>query len=166
MTLQQVSELAGLSRGMLSKIENAVVSPSIATLARLAVALNVPIGEFFETEHADAVAVFFPKNKRQTTTGRRSSLNYVYELLAPGRRRRDMQPMLVSIDGNTFKFGLQDHAGEQFIYMLEGQMDYVIGDKAYSVRAGDSLYFDARIPHGPRVGKNEKANYIVVFSQT
>jgi transcriptional regulator with XRE-family HTH domain len=164
MTLQQVSELAGFSRGMLSKIENAVVSPSIATLAKLAEALDVPISEFFESEGDDPGIVFFPKNKRQNAKGRRSAMNYAYELLAPGRRRRDMQPMVVSIDGKTFKFALQDHSGEQFVYMLEGEMDYVVGDKTYTVRPGDTLYFDARTPHGPKVQKNQKARYIVVFS--
>ncbi|MEW5979326.1 MAG: cupin domain-containing protein [Acidobacteriota bacterium] len=164
MTLQQVSELAGFSPGMLSKIENALVSPSIATLAKLAEALDVPISEFFEGDQ-DAGTVFFPQSKRQTSPGRRSAMNYQYELLAPGRRRRDMQPMVVTLDGRTFKFALQDHRGEQFIYMLEGEMEYVVGDKTYSVREGDSLYFDARIPHGPKIPKNQKARYIVVFSE-
>jgi len=164
MTLQQVSELAGFSRGMLSKIENAVVSPSIATLAKLAEALDVPISEFFEADE-DAGTVLFPKSKRQSSPGRRSAMNYQYELLAPGRKRRDMQPMIVALDGKTFKFALQDHRGEQFIYMLEGEMEYVVGDKTYSVREGDSLYFEARIPHGPRIQKNQKARYVVVFSQ-
>lgn len=164
MTLQQVSELAGFSRGMLSKIENAVVSPSISTLAKLAEALDVPIREFFEADE-DAGTVLFPKGQRQSRPGRRIAMNYQYELLAPGRKRRDMKPMIVALDGQTFKFALQDHRGEQFAYMLEGEMEYVVGDKTYSVREGDSLYFDARIPHGPRIQKNQKARYLVVFSQ-
>ena len=165
MTLHQVSESAKLSRGMLSKIENTVVSPSIATLSKLAEALHVSIEEFFVSKDADLSTVFFPKNKRQHTEGRRSSMNYRYELLAPSRRRREMHPMTVSIDGKTFKFALQDHGGEQFVYMLEGEMEYVVGGRSYSVRPGDTLYFDARIPHGPKLRKNQKARYIVVFSQ-
>jgi mannose-6-phosphate isomerase-like protein (cupin superfamily) len=49
--------------------------------------------------------------------------------------------------------------------MLEGEMQYVVGDKTYSVGQGDSLYFDARIPHGPKIRKNQKARYVVVFSE-
>jgi len=164
MTLQQISELAGFSKGLLSKVENCIISPPIATLAKLAGALDVPIGEFFESEEKDPQIAFFPKSNRRLIRGRRSSLNYVYELLAPGRRRRDMEPMIVSIDGKTYKFALQDHSGEQFIYLLEGEMDYVVGDKAYSVKPDDALYFDARQPHGPKLRKNQKARYIVVFS--
>jgi transcriptional regulator with XRE-family HTH domain len=164
MTLQQGSELAGFSKGLLSKIENCIISPPIATLAKLAAALDVSIGEFFGSENKDPQLVFFPKSNRRPTRGRRSSLNYLYVLLAPGGRHRDMAPMMVCIDGKTYKFALQDHAGQQFIYLLEGEMDYIVGDKTYSVRPEDSLYFDASQPHGPKLGKNQKARYIVVFS--
>ncbi len=164
MTLQQISELAGFSKGLLSKIENCIISPPIATLAKLAGALDVPIGEFFEADDKDEQLVFFPKSKRRPTRGRRSSLNYVYEQLAPGRRRRVMEPMMVCIDGKNYKFALQDHSGEQFIYLLEGEMDYIVGDKTYSIRPEDSLYFNANLPHGPKLQKNQKARYIVVFS--
>ncbi|MBI3667852.1 MAG: helix-turn-helix transcriptional regulator, partial [Acidobacteria bacterium] len=65
MTLQQISDLTSLSKGLLSKIENCNVSPPIATLSKLAKALAVPIGEFFETDDLDPGTVFFPKSKRQ-----------------------------------------------------------------------------------------------------
>jgi len=57
-----------------------------------------------------------------------------------------------------------DHAGEQFIYMLDGEMDYVVGDQVFAVQAEDCLYFDARLLHGPKLKKNQKARYLVVFS--
>jgi transcriptional regulator with XRE-family HTH domain len=164
MTLQQLSDRTGLSKGLLSKIENCIVSPPIGTLAKLAVAFEVPIGEFFETEDFDPGTVFFPKSRRKQVQGRRSELNYKYELLAPGRKRRDIQPMMISIDGKSCKFALQEHSGEQFIFMMEGEMDYVVGRDTYRVQPGDCLYFDARIPHGPKLSKNQKARYLVVFS--
>lgn len=164
MTLQQLSDRTGLSKGLLSKIENCIVSPPIGTLAKLAVAFEVPIGEFFETEDFDPGTVFFPKSRRKQVQGRRSELNYKYELLAPGRKRRDIQPMMISIDGKNCKFALQEHSGEQFIFMLEGEMDYVVGRDTYRVQPGDCLYFDARVPHGPKLSKNQKARYLVVFS--
>lgn len=165
-TLQRVGEESGLSKGLLSKIENCNVSPPIATLSKLAKALNVPIGEFFDTNDLEPGTVFFPKSKRQKIHGRRTSLNYEYELLTPGQKRRDMQPMLVSVDGKTCKFALQEHPGEQFILMREGSMSYVVGDKTYDLSPEDCLYFDARIPHGPKLQRAQKAKYLVVFSGT
>jgi transcriptional regulator with XRE-family HTH domain len=164
MTLQQISDKTGLSKGLLSKIENCMVSPPIGTLAKLARAFEVPIGEFFETSDLDPGSVFYPKSKRKRVQGRRTDLNYEYELLVTGRKRRDMQPMMISIDGRNCKFAFQEHPGEQFIFMLEGSMDYVVGDKTYEIHPGDCLYFDARIPHSPKLQENQKARYIVVFS--
>src|SRR5262249_23716133 len=143
MTLQQVSEIAGLSRGLLSKIETCHVSPPIATLAKIAKALDVSIGEFFEWPESYETLVFTPKSKRQNARGRRTSSNYTYELLAPGRRHRDMNPTIVTIDGKNYKFSLLDHAGEQLVYMLDGEMEYVVGNDTYTMKPEDALYFDA-----------------------
>ncbi len=164
MTLQDVARLTGLSKGLLSKVENGVVSPPIATLAKLAEALEVPIGEFFESKDSADNAVFFPKSKRKRVRGRSSQHAYNYELLVPSRKRRDMQPMIVTVDGKNYKFKLMDHAGEQFIYLLEGEMSYVVDDQQYEMTPGDSLYFNARILHGPKLSRGQKAKYIVVFS--
>jgi transcriptional regulator with XRE-family HTH domain len=165
MTLQQLSLATGFSKGLLSKIENCVVSPPIGTLARVAEAFKVHISEFFETGETQSDTVYFPKSARQKVRSHGSSLNYQYELLAPSSRRRDMQPMLVTIDGSNSRFGMQQHAGEQFIFMLDGTMDYVVGDQTYRVESGDVLYFDARSPHGPRLAPKQTARYIVVHTE-
>ena len=164
MTLQEVADSAGFSKGLLSKIETGGVSPPVATLAKLAEALGVPIGELFKGRKPDGEATFFPRKSRKSVRGRLSSCNYKYELLVSGRAGRDMQPMMISVDGRTYRFKLMDHSGEQFVYMLEGEMDYVVGDQVFKVRPDDCLYFDARQLHGPKLKKNQKARYLVVFS--
>jgi transcriptional regulator with XRE-family HTH domain len=166
MTLRELASVTALSTGLLSKIENCNVSPPIGTLSKLARGLGVSIGEFFDVDDPDPGRVYFPKNARQVVPGRRTSLNYEYELLISGRKKRDMQPMIVSIDGRSYKFGLQEHPGEQFMLMLAGSMDYVVGDKRYSVVPDDCLYFDARLPHGPKLNKAQRARYLVVHTGT
>jgi transcriptional regulator with XRE-family HTH domain len=164
LTLQEVSDSVGFSRGLLSKIENCIVSPPVSTLAKLAEALDVPIGEFFEVDGQETT-IFFPKDNRKRSPGRRSSMSYTYELLTPSRGRRQMQPMMVSVDGTTYKFALQDHPGEQFVFLLEGEMDYIVGDKQYTMQPEDCLYFDARLSHGPKLTANQRARYLVVFTE-
>jgi transcriptional regulator with XRE-family HTH domain len=164
MTLQQLSAATGFSKGLLSKIENCVVSPPIGTLARIAEAFDVHISDFFGSEESRPDTVFFPRSARRKVHSHGSSLNYQYELLAPGLRRREMQPMLVTIDGSNSRFGLQQHAGEQFIFMIEGSMQYVVGERSYKVDPGDVLYFDARSPHGPKLAPDQRAKYIVVHT--
>ena len=165
LTLQKVSESVGFSKGLLSKIENCVVSPPVSTLAKLAEALDVPIGEFFEVNDGKEATVFFPKDGRKSGPGRRSSSNYNYELLTPSRLRRQMQPVMVSVDGKTYKFALQDHPGEQFVFLVEGEMDYIVGGKQFSMQPEDCLYFDARLSHGPKLTRSQQARYLVVFTE-
>jgi transcriptional regulator with XRE-family HTH domain len=165
LTLQEVSDAAGFSSGLLSKIENCVVSPPVSTLAKLAEALDVPIGEFFQVNGEEEATIFFPADGRKRATGRRSSVNYVYEMLTPTSRRRQMQPMIVTVDGKTYRFALQDHPGEQFVLLLEGEMDYIVGDKQFSMKPEDCLYFEARLSHGPKLTKDQRARYLVVFSK-
>ena len=165
MTLQQLSVATGFSKGLLSKIENCVVSPPIGTLARIAEAFDVHIGDFFESGEMNPDTVFFPRSARRKVHSHGSSLNYQYELLAPCSRRRDMQPMLVTIDGANSRFGMQQHSGEQVIFMLEGSMHYVVGERSFQVAPGDVLYFDARLPHGPKLAQHEKAKYVVVHTE-
>jgi transcriptional regulator with XRE-family HTH domain len=164
LTLQDIADAAGFSKGLLSKIETGAVSPPIATLAKLAEALEVPIGGLFDGQEGDDAVAFFPKESREEFRGRLSPFNYKYELLVRGRKRRDMQPIVITVDGATYKFKLMDHSGEQFVYMLEGEMDYIVGGKAFTIRPEDCLYFDARQLHGPKLKKNQKARYLVVFS--
>jgi transcriptional regulator with XRE-family HTH domain len=164
LTLKQVSDVTGLSKGLLSKIENCIVSPPIGTLCKIAGALEVPIAQFFDMDGLDAGAVFFPKSKRKTVVGRRTYLNYEYQLLVHGRGTREMNPMIVLINGKNYKFGLQEHPGEQFIFVLDGSMDYVVGDRSYSLEPEDCIYHDARLPHGPKLSHNQKVRYLVVHS--
>jgi mannose-6-phosphate isomerase-like protein (cupin superfamily) len=75
-----------------------------------------------------------------------------------------MNPMIVLINGKNYKFGLQEHPGEQFIFVLDGSMDYVVGDRSYSLEPEDCIYHDARLPHGPKLSHNQKVRYLVVHS--
>ena len=72
--------------------------------------------------------------------------------------------MMVLIDGKTYEFGLQEHPGEQFIFVVEGCMHYIVGDKKYSLRPEDCLYHDGHVPHGPQLSRDQKVRYIVVHA--
>ena len=71
----------------------------------------------------------------------------------------------MSVDGKNYRFRLRDHSGEQFVYLLEGEMTYVIGQQVYHLQPGDVVYFDAKVPHGPKLEKQQRAKYLAIFSQ-
>jgi mannose-6-phosphate isomerase-like protein (cupin superfamily) len=71
---------------------------------------------------------------------------------------------MISIDGRKARFELRQHPGEQFILMMEGEMDYVCGNREFTLRPGDCLYLNARVPHGPKVKRSRRARYMAVHT--
>ncbi len=140
----------GLSRAMISKIENAQVSPSLGTISKLAAVLDVPVTSLFEGLDEERDALFTrsgggPELGRPgTRTGHRYQL--LGSMRGPAKR---MEPMLVTLTSEHEVFPLYQHPGTEFLYMLEGEMDYGYGGASYEMHPGDSLQFDGNVPHGP-----------------
>lgn len=166
MTLEQVGKIAGLSKSLLSKVENCQVSPPISTLSRIASALSVPIGYFFEEECRQHLAVYVRREERQRVESSRHGPDYSYEHLAHGSLMpRLMEPFVLTLDENAqAEPTLFDHPGEEFILVLEGEMEYMLGSDTYHMREGDSIYIDARVPHGPKQVRGQKVSYLAIFT--
>ncbi len=150
MTVADLARQSGLSPGMLSKVENGLTSPSLATLNGIANALNVPVTALFrlyeETREATFVAAGMGLNiERQGTRA-----GHQYQLLGHSSRQSPMvEPYLVTLSEESDVFPLFQHDGVEFIHMLEGEVIYRHASKTYHLVAGDSLYFDSEAPHGP-----------------
>jgi transcriptional regulator with XRE-family HTH domain len=150
MTVADLSRQAGLSAGMLSKIENGGTSPSLATLQALSGALNVPVTAFFRKfeEHRDATFVRAGHGLAIERRGTRAG--HQYHLLGHSiGKSLVVEPYLVTLTEGSDVFPIFQHAGQEFIYILEGDVLYRHGDKLYPMTVGDSLFFDADAPHGP-----------------
>ena len=150
LTLQDVADRAGLSLGMISKIENAQTSPSLRTLARLSQALEIPVTTFFRgfEEERDASYVRAGDGIELVRQGTRHGHRYELLAAAKGAQRR-VQPFLVTLTEQRESFPLFQHDGVEFLYALEGSVVYRYGRHTYDMDPGDSLMFDGQIPHGP-----------------
>jgi transcriptional regulator with XRE-family HTH domain len=150
LTLQEVARRAGLSLGMISKIENAQASPSLNTLERLSQALEVPVTAFFRglEEERDASFVRAGEGIELIREGTRHG--HRYELLAAAKgARSQVQPFLVTLTKQSETFPLFQHDGVELLYSLEGSFAYQYGQHTYEMAPGDSLMFDGQVPHGP-----------------
>jgi transcriptional regulator with XRE-family HTH domain len=146
----QLAERTGISKGMLSKIENAQTSPSLSTLERLSLALDIPVTSLFRglAEERDAVFVKAGSGPEIVRKGTRSG--HTYELLGSLRGPyKRVEPLLVKLDVSTEVFPLFQHPGIEILYMLEGIMEYSYGREHYRMEKGDTLQFEGDIPHGP-----------------
>lgn len=150
LSVSQLAESSGLSKGMLSKLENGHVSPSLATLVRLADALEVPVTAFFRglDEERDVLMVKAGQGLDISSSGSRAG--HRYQLLGSMRGpNRRMEPVLVTLLERTEVFPLYQHAGTELIYLLSGKMVYGVGGAEYPLEAGDALQFDGEVSHGP-----------------
>lgn len=151
LTIADVARLAGISRGMLSKIETGHVSMSLDTLARLAGALGVSLGSLFRNHDTPRGSAKLVKSGTGLEVVRRGTKKgHTYHLLYydQGPKKR-FEPFLITMDDAAEVFPVFEHAGVEFIYMLEGRIVYRHGDQTYELAPGDALTFEGRIPHGP-----------------
>ncbi len=150
LTVEQLAERSGISKGMLSKIENAQASPSLGTLVKLAGAISVPLTSLFrglEEEH-DALLVRAGQGVEIVRKGTR--VGHRYELLGEMRGpNKVVEPMLVTLNEHSEVFPLFQHPGIEFIYVLEGTVEYGYGSDRYTLGRGDALQFSGEIVHGP-----------------
>lgn len=90
---------------------------------------------------------------------------YHFEDLAYRYADKVMQPLLVTLEPTSQPAKLITHSGQEFNMVLEGTVVVCIGDKEFSLTAGDSIYFNPTIPHGQRCGGPEKARFITVIAE-
>ncbi len=167
LTVADLSQKAGLSGGMLSKIENGQASPSLTTLQALAQALQVPLTAFFRgwEESRPAIHVKAGEGVETERTGTRAG--HQYNLLGHIGSNSSgviVEPYLITLTTASDTFPAFQHDGMEFLYMLEGAVDYRHGDRIFPLRPGDSLFFDADAPHGPEVLVSLPARYLSIIA--
>lgn len=171
MTLQNLSEATGLSKPLLSQVENEQVIPPLATLLRIAKALKVGLHTFFQEEGSveKCLLVRAGEGSRQDTHSSRSRRRtpYAYQSLGYGKKQRSLEPFLIEFDVQPWRDDLLvSHEGEEFLYILEGQVEFHYGDEVMAVGPGDSLYYDSNEPHGyVAVGDIPARAVAVIYSQ-
>ncbi|MDX2314429.1 MAG: XRE family transcriptional regulator [Gammaproteobacteria bacterium] len=150
MTVAEVANQADLSPGMLSKIENGLTSPSLATLKALSGALNVPVTAFFRKYEEERDATFVKAGQGLNIERRGTRAGHQYQLLGHTVGKQVfVEPYLISLTEESDVFPLFQHDGVEFIYMLSGEVIYRHANETYRMTAGDALFFDADAPHGP-----------------
>jgi transcriptional regulator with XRE-family HTH domain len=164
LTVSELGTGAGISAGMLSKIENGTISPSLATLASLAKALNVPISRLFaETEERRDCS--FVKSGQGVRIERRGTKSgHLYDLLGHSLSGEIVvEPYLITLKNNAVPYTEFRHAGVEFIYMLSGKVRYRHGDRSYLLEPGDALFFDAAARHGPEELVKAPMHYLSII---
>ena len=150
LTITEMCERTGLSAGMVSKIENGNTSPSLATLRSLSTALNVPVTSLFREFEEQRDATFVRAGQGLAIERKGTRAGHLYQLLGHSVHSDvSVEPYLITLDKDSEVFPIFQHAGVEFIYILEGTMIYRHLNAIYKLTPGDSLFFDSDAAHGP-----------------
>jgi transcriptional regulator with XRE-family HTH domain len=161
LTIRALADKSGLSSNTLSLIENGKSSPSVSTLQQLSVALGAPITAFFEAKVPDKNISYVKANQRLRAAFDHGTL----EDLGVGAAIGAVEPFIVTLAPNAGS-GLQDivHTGYEFVFCLEGRIAYSIQGQTYLLEPGDSLLFEAHLPHRwQNLDSTQSCSIVVLF---
>ena len=167
MTVADLSKHTGLSIGMLSKIENGITSPSLATMQSLAHALSVPITAFFRRyeERREVMHVKSGHAVEMERAGTRAGHQYnLLGHLGANASGVIVEPYIITLSETSDIFPTFQHDGIELLFMLEGEVEYRHGDQTFLMEPGDSLLFDADAPHGPEKLVKLPAKYLSIIT--
>jgi len=170
LSLQQLAEKTGLSKPLISQIENEQVSPPISTLLKIANSLDTDISFFFQDQVQEIKTTVVRSDQRVISPRRqvqgKAKLGYTYEALASTKPFKTMEPFLVTFEvkdaEEVIKFS---HEGEEFAFVLEGRLEFSTDTETIILGPGDSLYFDSNQLHGFRALGDTPAKALVTVSQ-
>lgn len=162
LTLDDLAASAACSKSMLSKIETGKVTPTIATLSRIAAALSTDAGALLQESTAERVV--FNSAKEPLKHLVRSDKGYETFPYALAFAGKSVQPFLFVVEKGKVKRHRVSHDGEEWMYVLEGKLKFFVGEQVFEMGPRDSLYFDPNLPHGVEP-ITSKAVYLAVFTK-
>ena len=149
--IADVARIAGISQGMLSKIENAQVSTSLDTLSRLCDVLGLPMSKLFaQYDQQGSTALLVKGDEGLEVVRRGTEKGHNYRLLNHTRGpKKSFEAYMITMDDASEEFPTFSHPGTEFLHLLEGEIVYRHGNQLFEMKPGDSLTFDGEVPHGP-----------------
>jgi transcriptional regulator with XRE-family HTH domain len=159
--VKQVREKRGLSREdissrtdidmtLLSQIEEGKVAPPLGTIIKLAKALEMKMGYFISGKGDQAYTIVRRDDRKIVSrydSKKVKHYGYEYQSLAPLKKNRHMEPFLVTLDPSDTEEERSAHAGQEFIFVLQGKMEVRLEEEIHILEPGDAIYYDSTVPH-------------------
>ena len=146
LTIKKLAEKSGCTTSMISQIEHGKSEPSISMLKKLANALNVNIVDFFiDSNSINEDFLHIKKNDRIDIKLPRWDAHI--QSFLKSTKDKKMHPFYTKIAPGGGSKGMYSHEGEEFVYILKGELYIKVGDKEYVVKEGEGVYFKSYIPH-------------------
>ena len=164
-TLAALGLGSGMSSAMLSRIENGMASASLDSLERICSALGIAMADLFqEVDQKSGEAQLIKRDEQMEVVRVGTKYGYSYSLLSYNRGPRKLfEPFLVQMTEQSEALPRFSHPGTEFIFMLEGSLEYRFGDKTYLLEPGDAFTFAGNVLHGPERMADNNAKFISII---
>lgn len=164
LSVLDLANAASISAGMLSKIENGQISPSLSTLQSIASALKVSLSMLFAASEERRDCSYVRAKQGVVIERRGTKVGHVYQLLGHVIGGDVVvEPYLITLKEDAEAFTGFQHSGIEFIYMLSGEVIYRHGDTSHRLRPGDSMLFDSGALHGPETLLKRPMTYLSII---
>lgn len=166
MGLVELAKHTGLSPALLSKLERDVMHPTLPTLLRIAMVFSVGLEYFFNPEPKPVLEIVRKKDRlRFPDNPDAAQAAYYFESLDFPVPNRPLNSYLAEFEaGNEARARTHEHPGIEFLYVVSGKLELIVGDAAHELAEGDAIYFDATVPHCYcKVGGKRAAAIVVTF---
>ena len=154
LSIEEIAERSGLSIDQINSIENDQNLPSLGPLIKIARALGVRLGTFMDDNDALGPIITRAQDRERDSSisfsnGATDARKHMeYHPLAQQKAGRHMEPFIIDINPEeTSDYQLSAHEGEEFIYVMEGQIELEYGKEKYLLNEGDSIYYDSIVKH-------------------
>ncbi len=167
LTLQEMADATGFSKGYLSKLETSKKAPPLSTLSRIAKVLGVTTSMLLGEANIQSSISFVKKGERIPIAREGTAFGYSYHSIAYRFPDRHMQPFILVLPPNPVKpKAMFQHDSEEMMFVLKGVMRLHFGDQVFIVEEGDCVYFDGNVPHyGESYGDQETVILMVIHSR-
>lgn len=169
LSIDVIAERSGLTVEQIESIENDVNLPSLGPLIKIARALGVRLGTFMDDNDALGPIVCRAEDREKDSSisfsnGATDARKHMeYHPLAQQKAGRHMEPFVIDINPEENpNFPLSDHEGEEFIYVMQGEVEIVYGKETYTLKEGDSIFYDSIVKHHVHGAPGKSAKILAV----
>jgi len=150
LSLEDISSRTDIDITLLSQIEEGQVAPPLGTIIKLAKALEMKMGYFISGKGDQAYTIVRREDRKIVSrydSKKVKHYGYEYESLAPLKKNRHMEPFLVTLEPSKTEEERSTHAGQEFIFVLQGKMEVRLEEETHILVPGDAIYYDSTLPH-------------------
>jgi len=157
-SFETLANKTGFSQRYLKEIEEGIAIPPVSAVIQIAKSLSIDSGSFLSAEEQEASV------KRRKESFFKRTQTYSYKTLTPDAESKHMKAFLITIDPKQdHKMVEYKHEGEEFVYVLKGQIQVMVGESENLLKKGGTLHFDSGIPHKLRNLGDDVVKLLVVL---